>query len=98
MSLPIVLRPEAAADIRWARGWYEAQRAGLGDDFAEAVDQLFARIQNSPEIYEIAHGNVRRGKLKRFPYVVYYRVHPDRIEVIAALHGSRHPRTWRGRI
>jgi plasmid stabilization system protein ParE len=36
--------------------------------------------------------------VKRFPYVVYYRVHPDRIEVIAVLHGSRHPRTWRGRI
>ena len=36
--------------------------------------------------------DVRRGKLRRFPYVVYYRVLTDRIEVIGILHGSRDPR------
>jgi plasmid stabilization system protein ParE len=98
MSLPIVLRPDAEADLQSARDWYETQRAGLGDGFIEAVDQFFARIQAFPESYAIVQAKVRRGKLKRFPYVVYYRVHPDRLEVIAILHGSRHPQTWQDRI
>jgi plasmid stabilization system protein ParE len=97
MSLPIVLRPDAEADLQSARGWDEAQRAGLGDDFAAAVEQFFTRIQALPQLYATVQANVRRNKLKRFPYVVYYRVHADRLEVIAILHGSRNPQTWQDR-
>ena len=50
-----------------------------------------------PEMYALAVHNVRRGKLRRFPYLIYYRILLDRIEVIAVLHGSRHPRVWQDR-
>jgi plasmid stabilization system protein ParE len=98
MNLPIVLRPDAEADLHGAREWYEAHRAGLGDDFVAAIDQLLGRVQARPELYEAVQGDVRRGKVKRFPYVVYYRVLADRIEVIGVLHGSRNPQTWQDRI
>jgi plasmid stabilization system protein ParE len=29
---------------------------------------------------------------------VYYRVFTDRVEVIAVLHGSRHPQVWQDRV
>ena len=98
MSLPIVLRPEAQADLLAARDWYAQQRAGLEDAFAEAVEQLLARIEAMPELYAAVLRDVRRGKLRRFPYVVYYRVLADRIEVIAVLHGSRDPQVWQDRV
>jgi hypothetical protein len=41
---------------------------------------------------------VRRTKLPGFPYLTYYRVLSDRVEVIAVLHGSRDPSVWQGRI
>lgn len=97
MSLPIVLRPEAQTDLLEARDWYEQQGPGLGDGFAEAVDEMFARIEEMPELYAVMLRDVRRGKLRRFPYVVYYRVLTDRIEVIAVLHGSRDPKVWQDR-
>ena len=50
-----------------------------------------------PEMYAAAFRGVRPAKLRRFPYVVYYRVLADRIEVLAVLHGSRDPRIWQGR-
>lgn len=50
-----------------------------------------------PELYAPTFQSVRPAKLRRFPYVVYYRVLPDRIEVLAILHGSRDPRVWQGR-
>ena len=97
MNLPLVLRPEAEADLLAARDWYDQQRAGLGKRLVEAADEMFIRIQAMPESYA-AHGQVRRGKLRRFPYLVYYRVLADRIEVIGVLHASRSPQTWQDRI
>ena len=48
-------------------------------------------------MYAATFRGVRPAKLRRFPYVVYYRVLADRIEVLAVLHGSRDPRIWQGR-
>ena len=98
MSLPIVVRPEAQTDLLEARDWYEQQRPGLGDAFAEAVEEMLARIKEMPELYAAMLREVRRGKLRRFPYVVYYRVLSDRIEVIGVLHGSRDPKVWQDRM
>lgn len=97
MSLPIVFRPEAETDVLEARDWYEQQRPGLGAQFADALDELMVRIESQPMLYAPAHADVRRVKLKRFPYVVYYRVLADHVEVIAVLHGSREPRVWQSR-
>lgn len=33
MSLPVIFRPAALAEFEEAVAWYEAQRAGLGEDF-----------------------------------------------------------------
>jgi toxin ParE1/3/4 len=97
MSLPIVLRPEAETDLLEARDWYEQQRAGLGGAFGEVVEEILARIHAMPELYGAVLRDVRRGKLRRFPYVVYYRVLTDRIEVIGVLHSGRDPQTWQDR-
>jgi len=97
MSLPVIFRPEAQADLLDAQSWYERQRAGLGDIFADAAEQMLGRIVAMPEMYEAVLRDVRRGKLTRFPYVLYYRVLPDRIEVLGVLHGSRDPRVWEDR-
>jgi plasmid stabilization system protein ParE len=97
VSPPIVLRPDAEEDLATSRDWYEQQRPGLGDRFLDACETFISRIQAMPEIYAKAFKDVRRGKLRRFPYVVYYRILNDRIEVIGILHGGRDPRTLKRR-
>jgi toxin ParE1/3/4 len=49
-------------------------------------------------MYPIVFIEVRRGKLRRFPYLIYYRVLSDRSEVIAVLHSSRDPKLWQERV
>lgn len=98
MSLPVILRPEAEADLAEARDWYERKLEGLGARFIAAADKFFEGITSFPEIYGIVMRTVRRGKLHKFPYVVYYRVLPDKIEILGVFHGSRDPKTWRTRI
>lgn len=97
MSLPLVLRREVEVDLQVARDWYEKQRAGLGEEFVAAVDQTFARIVAAPELYGVVLRDLRRARLRRFPYVVYYRLLTDRVEIIAVLHGSRNQRIWQDR-
>jgi plasmid stabilization system protein ParE len=98
MSLPLVVRAAAQVEMLDARDWYEQQRAGLGDEFVTAVEQLFERISSMPEMYGVVTGDVRRAKLRRFPYVVYYRVLTDQVVVIAVLHGRRDSQAWQSRV
>jgi plasmid stabilization system protein ParE len=95
--LPLVVRPEAQVDLLEARDWYNRQRAGLGVEFIHAVEELFEQIRTNPEFYAQTLKHVRRGKVRRFPYLVYYRALDDRTEVLAVLHGSRDPRVWQRR-
>jgi len=44
MSLPVIVRPEACAELREAREWYEVQRPGLGEKFEAAVRACKAEI------------------------------------------------------
>ena len=96
--LPAVFRPEAAVDVIEARQWYDNQQMGLGDDFRNALADIVERIRSMPRMYVIVVENVHRAKLIRFPYLLYYRVLENRIEVLAVLHSSRDPRLWRQRV
>jgi plasmid stabilization system protein ParE len=98
MSLAIVFRPEAEADVLTAHDWYEQQQSGLGGAFSDALILALVRIESMPRMYAIVFRETRRAKLRTFPYLVYYRVLADRIEVIAVLHGSRDPRLWQERV
>jgi toxin ParE1/3/4 len=97
MTHPVVIRPEAEQDMAEGRDWYEGQREGLGTAFLTAVDDVFDRIREKPELYAPEYRAVRRAGLGRFPYVVYYRIVGESVEVIAVQHGSRNPRRWRSR-
>lgn len=51
--------------------WYDKQRAGLGSEFLTALDSVFKRIRETPELYATEYKAVRRVKMNRFPYIVY---------------------------
>ncbi len=97
MSLPVVLRPEASRDAEEARDYLDGRRVGLGQTFLDRLNDELARIGAMPEMYGIIWRNVRATRLRQFNYVVYYRVHDDRVEVLAVLQGSRDTSTWQGR-
>jgi toxin ParE1/3/4 len=97
VSLPVILIPKAEQDIEAASAWYDAQRIGLGQDFLDRANDALNRIRTMPELYAPAWQDIRLCPLKRFPFIVYYRVLVDRIEVIAVFHGSRDPSAWQSR-
>jgi plasmid stabilization system protein ParE len=97
MRLPLILRPEAEEDLRVARDWYAGRRLGLGEEFLEAATEALERVRENPARYAVESVGVRRCKLRRFPYVVYYRLLSDRVEVLGILHGHGDPGKWQSR-
>jgi hypothetical protein len=45
VSLPVVTRPAAAAEIETAYRWCENEREGLGSEFLEAVEKIVKEIR-----------------------------------------------------
>ena len=98
MSLPVILRPEADADIEAIHDELEMARAGLGGQFVALVRRALAFIEAMPEMYGVVWNDVRAARLQRFRHLVYYIVFTDRVEVIAVMHGSRSSSAWQSRV
>lgn len=89
--------PPAAQDVARALRWYERQRTGLGADFVEELARLLALVAASPSLFPVIHRGTRRALLRRFPYLVFFRVLEDSVIVVAVFHSSRDPRRWADR-
>ena len=94
----LVFLPEVEDEITAAFRRYQRERKGLGTEFRTELKATLNRIRRMPSIVAPIHADVRFAKTNRFPYVVYYRDLKEVILVIAVLHGSRDPQTWRVRI
>jgi toxin ParE1/3/4 len=71
MSVPVILRPEAEADIQGTFADLEQSQAGLGRQFAARVREVLERIESMPGLYGVVWQAVRAARLKKFRYVVY---------------------------
>ena len=94
MTRQFILRPRAEHDIQSAFEWYEAQRAGLGDEFLVALRERLEAVRSYPESSPILYRDVRRTVVSRFPYLIFYVVRPSRVAVLAVLHHARSPAVW----
>jgi toxin ParE1/3/4 len=98
MSLELIIRPEAEADIAGAFDWYESRVRGLGFEFLLVLDAVFNSILRNHLVYPIVHRNVHRALTRRFPYAVFFIVEESRIVVLSVFHVKRNPRIWMGRV
>jgi toxin ParE1/3/4 len=97
MTLPVLIRPEALVDIRTSQSRYESAQKGLGNVFVDLVVEILERIGDTPFLYGVVWQDVRAARTRKFPYLVYYVVLIDRIEVMAVLHASQDEPVWQHR-
>jgi plasmid stabilization system protein ParE len=97
MNYVLVFRPEVRNELGEAYSWYESQELGLGDDFLEQVDEALDRICQMPESYPAIYRDIRRTVIRRFPYVIHYRIVSSRVIITAVFHGRRNPKAWQTR-
>ena len=87
----IELRRQAEDEIDDAAAWYERNQPGLGSAFTQAVISALSAIAQQPSAYPPVGRGARRFIIRRFPYVIVYRVQDDVIVVYACIHTHRDP-------
>lgn len=92
MSRTLAFTARASADIEEAYTWYETRRVGLGTEFQSELSRLFHLLEAMPEAGPVVHANLRRLLVRRFPFVLYYRLTDSAIEIRGCLHQRRDPR------
>jgi len=97
MMRQLRLRSEAEEDFLRIFEWYEAQRAGLGEDFLLCVEAAFETIRENPTAFSCIQQNIRRVLTRRFPYAIFYIVEDQSLTVLGVFHCRRNPRTWKSR-
>ena len=92
---PVVFDSEAKAEFDAAASYYEAQRAGLGDDFVAEVEQATQRIARMPRSFPpYGPSGLRKCVLRRFPYSIFFLELTDRVWIAAVAHQRRKPGYW----
>ena len=97
MSLPLIFRDEALADLDDAYLWYEEQRQGLGVEFIQAIETRLEQIQSNWKQFPRIRSVIRRAIVSRFPYAIFFIEQGQSISIIAVMHHARSPRHWQGR-
>ena len=97
MTRHLVLQPEAEEDVRSARLWYDRQSPGLGNEFLRAVETSLAMVERTPDLYATVDLAIRRARVRRFPFAIYYEIESARIVIYAVWHYRRAPVDWQQR-
>ncbi|MBM4028216.1 MAG: type II toxin-antitoxin system RelE/ParE family toxin [Planctomycetes bacterium] len=98
MATKLIIAPEVEQDLAEAAIWYEARRAGLGEEFLSCIDACIAAVLRMPETQAVVHEQYRRVLARRFPYAVFYKYAAGVVTVYAVFHCSRDPSKWRQRL
>jgi plasmid stabilization system protein ParE len=91
LSFTVQVRRAAELDVAEAQSWYDTQREGLGLEFHSAVSEVIARLEETPLIYQLVYRDVRRVVVRRFPYLIWFRVIGELIIVLACTHAKQDP-------
>ena len=88
----IEYHPSLHLELEEVIDYYESQSLGLGREFISEFERQVLKISTMPERWMIVRGDLRRSLMKRFPYVIFFRiVNEDMIRVTVIKHQKRHP-------
>jgi plasmid stabilization system protein ParE len=90
--------PPAKSEFTEAISYYNAQSEGLGYEFAAELKRTLERIVQYPNAWSKLSIRTRRCRTNRFPYGVIYQVRKETLLIVAVMHLSRGPETWKSRL
>ena len=88
----------AQRELDEAIAYYNSQVPGLGDAYLVESVATIERIRRFPVAWQPLGKQVRRCRLRRFPYGLIYTVDEGNILIVAVAHTHRRPGYWRDRL
>jgi len=95
--------PDARVEVDAARVYLNLHTPGVGDAFVSDVEHAFDDIVASPELHSFVETlpsryGYRRVHLRKYHYIIVYRIAGDFAVVVAVCHASRRPNYWLDRL
>jgi len=99
MKFRVLYHPEVYEDLKEAMDWYEEKQEGLGIKFLATAKMQINSLRNSALQYSVRYDDVRCMPMKKFPYMVHFRVNIQEKSVIveAVLNTWMNPAQWSDR-
>ena len=94
----IELLDEAEVDFDKSYEFYNEDSPKVADVLFQRINLGLEDIKQNQNFFPIAHKDVRKHVIKKFPFLIYYRIVETVIQVIAIFHTSRNPKIWNERI
>ena len=93
MALELYISRRAAREFERVVEWWAANRlaapGAVRQDLEAAINLLLVQPDLGARVQQSSSPDVRRFHLDRIRHWIYYRVRPDRLEVLSVWHSSR---------
>jgi plasmid stabilization system protein ParE len=86
VTLQPVFHRAAREEFDQAATWYDNQRPGLGSAFVAAIGIAISAACDAPQRFPTILRDIRRVRVRRFPYSVFFLVEADQLIVMAIFH------------
>ena len=93
----IVFHPSAAAEAEAAFNWYHERSLIAARAFILELNQAVEKVSAAPESWPPYENNLRKYVFPRFPFILFYRILNQEIQIIAVAHAKRRPGYWKSR-
>jgi len=103
VSLRLRIHPEALDELEADALWYDERDPELGYGLFDEATRAATEAAEAPLMWQLFPGvppelEVRRRVLRRFPYVLAFKVYGEELVVIAVAHARRRPGYWLHRV
>ncbi len=96
--MKIILHPLSEQDLDESIKHYEEIDKNLKEKFIKELDFTFNQIKLNPKLYPLVTTYSHKKVMQKFPYIVYYTIYDNTINILAIFHTSRNPYTLKKRL
>lgn len=93
----VEFHPAASQELEAASSLYESQRPGLGDELTDEIEDVCLLLSEYPAIGRTVDDLHRSVPLRKFPFMLVYRVRGTVVLIVAIAHKRKRPGYWRSR-
>lgn len=92
--MTINYHPDAIDELINAAKFYESNQVNLGCRFLDAVDISLATIRKNPLLWPSDKLGRRKCIIRKFPYLLIYKLSDKFVYILAVAHTSKKPDYW----
>lgn len=81
-SFKVIVNDHVVDEIQEAVDFYKEKQKSLGKRFYKSAKKTIKALENDALIYQIKYNDVRCVKIKKFPYLVHYKINQKSNTVI----------------